>query len=283
MKCASLRLLFLAWSVAAFGLLPALASEVVCDDRACLDLDLLKQNLVSGLKDKVEGYALIVGDLPPAYGGLAQTSADAPPHGVPMTPHSLSNVASLSKVLTTVALLQALEKRRLTIDSKIAPFLYPGLAERPEYRGDHLQGSRDPPLRLSRRARPLRPALSRLRQHPLFQSQGADRSRYRGGEPRYPALLQFELRAHSRASAATRRPQRHRRRARRRQKGEKERAILYRLYERACVPPRARRVARLQADELLRTMRSLMLLPPTPRRATNGATARSSAARATGC
>jgi hypothetical protein len=107
------------------GCAHALASEVVCDDRSCLDLGLLKQNLVSGLKDKVEGYALIVGDLPPAFGGLAQTSSDAPPHGVAMTPQSLSNVASLSKVLTTVALLQALEKHKLTVDSKIAPFLYP--------------------------------------------------------------------------------------------------------------------------------------------------------------
>jgi len=107
------------------GCARALAGEIVCDDRACLDLGLLKQNLVSGLKDKVEGYAVIVGDLPPAFGGLAQTSSDAPPHGVAMTPQRLSNVASLSKVLTTVALLQALEKRGLTIDQKIAPFLYP--------------------------------------------------------------------------------------------------------------------------------------------------------------
>ncbi len=125
MRRAALSLLFAVWSVAAFGLTSVLAGEVVCDDRSCLDLGLLKQNLVSGLKDKVEGYALIVGDLPPAFGGLAQTSSDAPPHGVAMTPQSVSNVASLSKVLTTVALLQALEKRKLTIDSKIAPFLYP--------------------------------------------------------------------------------------------------------------------------------------------------------------
>ncbi len=117
-------------SAARLVLLAALAAttaraEVVCDGRACLDLALLKETLVSGLKDKVEGYVVIVGDLPPAFGGLAQTATDAPPKGVAMTPQRLSNVASLSKVLTTVALLQALERRKLTIDSKIAPFLYP--------------------------------------------------------------------------------------------------------------------------------------------------------------
>jgi len=122
---AALGLGVTAWLLVVLSLTRAFAGEVVCDDRSCLDLSLLKQNLVSGLKDKVEGYALIVGDLPPAFGGLAQTSSDAPPHGVAMTPQSLSNVASLSKVLTTVALLQALERRKLTIDSKIAPFLYP--------------------------------------------------------------------------------------------------------------------------------------------------------------
>ena len=123
-RTAALRLLLSAWLCAMLGFTAARA-QVVCDDRACLDLGLLRQNLVSGLKDKVEGYAVIVGDLPPAFGGLAQTSSDAPPHGVAMTPQRLSNVASLSKVLTTIALLQALERRNLTIDHKIAPFLYP--------------------------------------------------------------------------------------------------------------------------------------------------------------
>lgn len=123
-RSAALRLVVMAWVLANVGLRAA-SAEVVCDDRACLDLGLLKQNLVSGLKDKVEGYVVIVGDLPPAFGGLAQSSADAPPNGVAMTPQRLSNVASLSKVFTTVALLQALERRKLTIDHKIAPFLYP--------------------------------------------------------------------------------------------------------------------------------------------------------------
>jgi len=121
----ALRLLLAARLFGALGFANALAGEVVCDDRACLDLGRLKENLVSGLKGKVEGYAVIVGDLRPAFGGLAQTPSDAPPHGVAMTPQRLSNVASLSKVLTTVALLQALERRGLTIDQKIAPFLYP--------------------------------------------------------------------------------------------------------------------------------------------------------------
>lgn len=120
----ALGLFLTAWLLTALGSI-AFAGEVVCDARRCLDLSLLKQELVSGLKDRVEGYALIVGDLPPAFGGLAQTPSDAPPQGVVMTPQSLSNVASLSKVLTTVALLQALERHKLTIDSKIAPFLYP--------------------------------------------------------------------------------------------------------------------------------------------------------------
>ena len=130
-RAAALRLFLAAWLVAALGFTRARAGEVVCDDRACLDLVLLRQNLVSGLQDKVEGYAVIVGDLPPAFGGLAQTSSDAPPRGVAMTPQRSSNVASLSKVLTTVALLQALERRKLTIDHKIAPFLYPDWLQGP--------------------------------------------------------------------------------------------------------------------------------------------------------
>src|SRR5208283_4084390 len=118
-RAAALRLFLAAWLVAALGFTLARAGEVVCDDRACLDLVLLRQNLVSGLQDKVEGYAVIVGDLPPAFGGLAQTSSDAPPHGVAMTPQRSSNVASLSKVLTTVALLQALARRRSPSESSL--------------------------------------------------------------------------------------------------------------------------------------------------------------------
>jgi len=41
----------------------------------------------------------------------------------------LTNVASLSKLLTTIGVLQSLAKNGLTIDSKIFPYLYPDWVE----------------------------------------------------------------------------------------------------------------------------------------------------------
>jgi CubicO group peptidase (beta-lactamase class C family) len=55
--------------------------------------------------------------------GKARTAADPP--SLAMDTDVPTNIASLSKVLTTIGVLQSLAKHNLTIDSKISPFLPP--------------------------------------------------------------------------------------------------------------------------------------------------------------
>jgi len=95
---------------------------VACDTQGCISEAKLSANIANTLNNKVVGYVAIVGGIPSAFGGQARTAADPPAFA--MLPDLQTNLASVSKTLTTVRVLQSLKANGLTIDSKIAPFLY---------------------------------------------------------------------------------------------------------------------------------------------------------------
>jgi hypothetical protein len=102
----------------------ARANDVVCDNNGCLNLNTFLANIASILDKNVAGYVIIVGYLPPVSGGVPIRYVDGPPYDPPMTPDLTMNVASVSKTLTAVAILQLLTKNGLTPDANIEPYLY---------------------------------------------------------------------------------------------------------------------------------------------------------------
>jgi hypothetical protein len=98
------------------------ADIIACDQQGCISEDKLLNNIVSTLNNNVVGYVVIVGCLPPAVGGQARTSSDPP--ATAMSPDLPMNIASVSKTLTAVAVLQLLAKDGLTIDTNISPYIY---------------------------------------------------------------------------------------------------------------------------------------------------------------
>jgi hypothetical protein len=101
----------------------SLASDTVCDPQGCIAVSKFTINLYHALDGKVVGYAINVGGFFPYYGGWARTAADPP--RARMGGGLRMNVASVSKVLTTIGVLQSMSKHKLTLDDKISPFLYP--------------------------------------------------------------------------------------------------------------------------------------------------------------
>jgi CubicO group peptidase (beta-lactamase class C family) len=99
-----------------------LASDTVCDPRGCIAVSKFATNIYTALNGKVVGYAINVGGWFPYYGGWARTAADPPK--TRMGGGLRTNVASVSKVLTTIGVLQSLSKNKLTLDAKILPYLY---------------------------------------------------------------------------------------------------------------------------------------------------------------
>src|SRR5262249_52722092 len=73
-------------------------------------------------KGNVVGYVSMIGPLPiVATYGVARTAADPPAMSIDTT--SRINVASVSKVLTTIGALQSIAKHNLTLDTAIQPYL----------------------------------------------------------------------------------------------------------------------------------------------------------------
>jgi hypothetical protein len=100
---------------------PVRADAIVCDNFGCVDLNTFSANISSALTNNAVGYVSIVGTLT-TTGGLARTGADG---NVPMSEDLPVSVASVSKTLTTIGVLQALSALNLTIDDYISPFLNP--------------------------------------------------------------------------------------------------------------------------------------------------------------
>ncbi|MCB9870162.1 MAG: beta-lactamase family protein [Planctomycetes bacterium] len=91
-----------------------------------VDLDTLKQKLIDEFSGRVIGYAFAIsrnGDIRRAgAGGYARRPGDG---NLEMTTHTRANVASVSKTITAIAVLQLLEKNGLTLTHRIAPHLPP--------------------------------------------------------------------------------------------------------------------------------------------------------------
>ena len=104
------------------GIPATLAANIACDPAGCISVDQFSANISKALRNKVVGYVFIIGGTRTVFGGQARTSADPP--RTAMLPDVPTNIASVTKVLTTIAVVQSLAKHGLTLDSKISPYLY---------------------------------------------------------------------------------------------------------------------------------------------------------------
>jgi|SRR5271166_1748266 len=93
-----------------------------CDSYGCISEAQLSANIENALADKVVGYSVEVGGMRPVYGGQARTATDPP--SLAMAPDLVTNVESVSKTMTAIAILQLLSAKSLSIDTKIWPYLY---------------------------------------------------------------------------------------------------------------------------------------------------------------
>lgn len=97
-------------------------SDVVsCDNSGCISQAKLVQNICGALAGKVEGYSCEVGALAPVYGGKARSAVDGE---LAMAPHLVTNIASVAKTITAVAVIKMLASKGLTVDNKISPYIY---------------------------------------------------------------------------------------------------------------------------------------------------------------
>ena len=94
-----------------------------CDPSGCISEATLRNNICKTLANHVEGWNCLVGGVAPSYGGKARTS-DTPP-GLAMAPDEVTDIASVSKMITAIAVLQLLGKDGLSVGDKIGPYLYP--------------------------------------------------------------------------------------------------------------------------------------------------------------
>jgi hypothetical protein len=104
---------------------PGPGTDVVCDPWGCISLARLSYNIANILQNNVTGYVVKIGNLPSVAGGQARTSRDSAPNGEAMADSLQMDIASISKTITTIAIMQLLGKNQLTIDAQIWPFLYP--------------------------------------------------------------------------------------------------------------------------------------------------------------
>ena len=93
-----------------------------CDPNGCISEAKLAANIQSTLAKNVVGYSLQVGGLAPRYGGKARTSTNPP--SLSMAPDLVTNIASVSKTMTAIGILQLLAKDKLTIDTPISQYIY---------------------------------------------------------------------------------------------------------------------------------------------------------------
>ena len=105
------------------------ADITACDSQGCISEAKLSANISNTLANHVVGYVILVGGMPPVYGGLARTTSDPP--SLAMSPDLVTNIASVSKTITATAVLQLLAKAGLSVDTKISPFIYPDWQQGP--------------------------------------------------------------------------------------------------------------------------------------------------------
>ena len=93
-----------------------------CDASGCISEAKLSANICDKLANHVVGYSCLVGGMRPVYGGQARTSANPP--ALPMTPDLVTDIASVSKTMTAVGVLQLLAKNGLPTTTKISSYIY---------------------------------------------------------------------------------------------------------------------------------------------------------------
>lgn len=96
---------------------------IPCSGNDCFDIDLFADNLKAQLNGQVGySYAIYYKNQLQKFGsdGYANTPIDG---GDLFTPFQRMNIASISKTITTIAVLQLLEENNLTINSPIGPWL----------------------------------------------------------------------------------------------------------------------------------------------------------------
>lgn len=96
------------------------ADITACDPQGCISEAKLSTNICNTLANHVVGYACLVGGMRPVFGGQARTSSNPP--STSMAPDMLTNIASISKTMTAIAILKLLGKK--TIDTKISSYIY---------------------------------------------------------------------------------------------------------------------------------------------------------------
>jgi hypothetical protein len=119
----SISLIALLVPVVLVGGCPQPPSDIIaCDPQGCISETSFLNNIVNKLSGNVTGYVVTVGGLPPVFAGQARTSTDPP--SLAMLPTENINVASVSKTLTAVGVLQSLANHGLSINSNISPYIY---------------------------------------------------------------------------------------------------------------------------------------------------------------
>jgi len=103
---------------------PPSSDIVACDPQGCISEKNFANGIVSLLKGSpgVAGYVVTVGGWPSVFSGYAVLS-DNPPSSA-MLPDDLTNIESISKMLTTFAVLKSLSNHNISLDSPIYPYLY---------------------------------------------------------------------------------------------------------------------------------------------------------------
>src|SRR6185503_987282 len=97
----------------------------VCDPGAstCISLSAFQSHLDNALKGKVVGYVSVVGGLPqPVTWGSSRLPQDG---SQPWTLDTPINVMSISKLITTIGVLQLMSKHNIQLTDKVAPHLPP--------------------------------------------------------------------------------------------------------------------------------------------------------------
>jgi CubicO group peptidase (beta-lactamase class C family) len=117
-------------SIAVIGLLglavlvggcPPSSDIVACDPLGCISEQRFADNIVTSLQASpgVAGYVVIVGGLPSVFSGNAVLSSSSA-----IVPSDITNIESLSKMLTTFAVLKSLSNHNISLDTPIYPYLY---------------------------------------------------------------------------------------------------------------------------------------------------------------
>jgi len=94
-----------------------------CDTKGCISEQHLLNNICNYLMNQEEGWVCMVGDMPPVYGGMARTATDQTQ--LAMNPERQINIASVSKTMTAVGILQQLAAKNIPVTTSIFGYLYP--------------------------------------------------------------------------------------------------------------------------------------------------------------